>query len=95
MGEPDRFAFSYKEIVECLIKKENIHEGIWGPYVQFGIGAANIPGSPEKDGEQKIVPAAVVPVLKIGIQRFKEENNLTVDAAKVNPPPKKTSKSKL
>lgn len=32
-----------------------------------------------------MVPAAILGVNKIGIQRFKEINSLSVDAAEVNP----------
>jgi hypothetical protein len=82
MGEIKNYTFSYQEIVEALIKKENIQEGIWGIYIEFGLNAANIMPAPvSKD----VIPAAIIPVLKIGIQQFQEENNLTVDASKVNP----------
>lgn len=74
------YAFTYKELAEALVKQQGIHEGLWGVYVKFGINATNIGPTPND-----IVPAAIVPILEIGIQRFKEENNLTVDAAIVNP----------
>lgn len=94
MGDAERFTYSYREIAECLIKKQDLHEGIWGLYVQFGIGAANVPKT-EAEGEKDLVPAAVIPVLRLGIQRFKEESNIAVDAAKVNPLQKsKASKPK-
>ena len=80
MAESQTYMFSFKELAEALVKQQGIHEGIWGVYIQFGITATNIGENP-KD----IIPAAVVPVLKIGIQKFPEENNLTVDAAQVNP----------
>jgi hypothetical protein len=32
-----------------------------------------------------MMPAAVVPVLEIGLQKFEAESNIAVDAAKVNP----------
>jgi len=72
--------FTYKELAEALVKQQGIHEGLWGVYVKFGINATNIGTTPND-----IVPAAIVPILEIGIQRFKEENNLTVDAAIVKP----------
>jgi hypothetical protein len=75
------YTFSYKEVAEALVKQQGIHEGLWGVYIKFGISATNI-----GPGPQEIVPAAIVPVLEVGIQRFKEESNLTVDAGKVNPP---------
>jgi hypothetical protein len=30
------------------------------------------------------VPAAIIPVLEIGLQKFEKENNLSIDAASVN-----------
>ncbi len=65
------------------MKQLDIHEGLWGIYLEFGIMGANIPTSP--DGKT-VVPAAIDIVQKIGIQRFDSPNNLTVDAAQVNPP---------
>ena len=35
-----------------------------------------------------ILPAAIVAILEIGLVKFEEENNLSVDAAKVNPSPR-------
>jgi hypothetical protein len=90
MAEPNQIAFGFKEVVEALVKKQSIHEGIWGIYVRFGMNAQNI-GPTEND----LRPAAIIPILEIGLQKFDKENNLTVDAAKVNPrqgtatPPKK------
>jgi hypothetical protein len=33
----------------------------------------------------EIVPAAIVPILEMGLQRFETPNSLTVDAAAINP----------
>jgi len=88
MAEPERWIFSYPEIAEALVKKQGIHEGIWGISVEFGISATNIGGPGDED---PILPAAIVPIVKMGLQKFKKENSLTVDAAKVNPRPKKPS----
>ena len=80
MPETQNITFTHKEIVEALLKDQGITEGLWGIYIEFGIAAGNV-GS-DKDN---ILPVAVVPVKKIGIQRFPEENNLTVDASTLNP----------
>ena len=85
MAEVKNYLFTYKEVAEALIKKQGIHEGLWGIYMEFGIGAANIPTDPSG---QALLPAAIVPVAKIGIQRFDKASPLTVDAAEVNPPPR-------
>ena len=81
MADVNQYVFSFQELVEALIKKQGVHEGIWGPYIKFGLGAANVsalPGGP-------LQPAAIIPVQEIGIQRFDEPNNMTVNAAEVNP----------
>ena len=92
MPETKNIVFSHKEVAEALVGKADIHEGLWGLYVEFGIAGANVGSSPEGD----IQPAAIVPILKLGIQRFKKPSNLTVDASEVNPKdkPKKMKKQK-
>ena len=80
MAEATQITFTHREVVEALLKKHGVHEGLWGIYVKFGIKAANV-GASESD----VMPAAIVPVLEIGIQKFDTESNLSVDAAKANP----------
>jgi hypothetical protein len=94
MAQTKQITFSYREVAEALLKKQGIHEGVWGIYIRFGIKGANI-------GElgEDLTPAAIVPILEIGIQRFETENNLTVDATQVNansspPPPKRRRPTK-
>lgn len=82
MPEVKNLVFSHKEVVTALLKSQNIHEGIWGLYIEFGIGATNIGPNPNE-----VQPAAIVPVLKIGLQQFDTLSNISVDAAAVNPPP--------
>src|SRR5919197_1299408 len=91
MAEVKSYVFDYKEVAEALIKKQGIHEGLWGIYMEFGIGAANIPAGPS---EQVLLPAAIVPVVKVGIQRFDKPSSLTVDAAEVNPQPRRGPSSR-
>jgi hypothetical protein len=82
MAEPTQIIFSYKEVAEALLKTQDIHEGIWGIFIKFGISAGNV--GPTAD---QLAPAAIVPVLQIGLQKFDAENNLSVDAAHVHPKP--------
>jgi len=81
MADVQTYTFEYKEITEALVKKLGIHEGLWGIYLEFGIGGGNIPGP----SEHMVLPAAIVPILKIGIHRYSKPSSLTVDAAEVNP----------
>ena len=67
----------------ALIQQQKIHEGIWGLYVEFGILAANI-GPTQED----VNPAAIVPIVKMGLQKFDQLSNIAVDASEVNPKPK-------
>jgi hypothetical protein len=80
MAETAQIKFSNKEIVTALLKAQGINEGIWGIYVRFGIQGVNI--GPDEDSA---VPAAIVPILEFGLQKFDRLSNLSVDAATVNP----------
>jgi hypothetical protein len=85
MPEATQITYSHRELVEILVKQQGLHEGIWGLYVRFGLGAANVGDSPTQ-----IQPAAIVPVLEIGLQKFDKEGSISVDAAKINPKPQTT-----
>jgi hypothetical protein len=90
MAEP-RVSFTYKEVVEALVRKQGIHDGIWGLYIRFGINAANVGADPNAE----LAPAAIIPVLEIGLQKFDVVNNLSIDAALVNPKPAPLAKEGL
>jgi hypothetical protein len=89
MAEVDKYLFSHQEVVEALIKKQGIHEGIWSLYMEFGLAAVNA-----GPGPQELDPAAIIPVRKIGLQRVQEMTNLSVDAADVNRAQSKTKSAK-
>jgi hypothetical protein len=82
MAEAQNYIFSFKQIAEALVKAQGIHEGLWAIYVEFGIGAGHIPAGLNTE---TILPAAVIPIVKMGIQRAEQPTPLTVDAAEVNP----------
>ena len=82
MAEANQIIFTYKEITTALLKQQGIHKGIWGIFVRFGIHGANIGGS-----DDALTPAAIVPLIEIGLQKFDKVHNLSVDAAVVNPAP--------
>jgi hypothetical protein len=81
MPESKNYIFSHTELAEMMIKKMGLHEGLWGIYLEFNQLGANVPLS---DGKS-FSPAAITIIKSIGIQRFDTPNNLTVDAAEVNP----------
>jgi len=84
MSERERKTFPYRELAEVLVKHAGIHEGHWALFVEFGLGAANMPIA-GPDGGFVLKPTAVVPVNMIGVQKFDEPSPLSVDAAQVNP----------
>jgi len=78
MAETKQITFTYRELAEMMVRRAGLTEGLWGIVVRFGISAANVGQSPED-----ILPAAIVPVLEIGLQRAEEPSRLTVDAAEL------------
>jgi len=77
MAEQRQWIFSHKEVVEALIKKQGLSTGIWQLYIKFGISAANIKQTASADA----IPAAIIPVLEIGLQKADEVTGLSADAA--------------
>jgi hypothetical protein len=86
MPESTSFMYSHKELAEVLVKAQGIHTGIWGITIKFGLGGIHAASAPNE-----FHPAALIPVLSVGIRTFDEENNMTVDASKVNPSPETES----
>jgi len=82
MAETDRIMFELREVAQELLKTQDIHEGLWGISIEFGLAAQNLQTGADN---KNILPAGITLISKIGIQRWKEPNNLTIDAAVVNP----------
>jgi hypothetical protein len=94
MAEATQYMFDYQEVLEELIRKQNLHEGKWRLIFELGFAATNM-NTPEPPDGAKVAlrPAGVVLVQKVGIARTEESNNLTLDASIVNPkPPTKSTK---
>jgi hypothetical protein len=84
MADKERKLFTLRELTEILIKHADIHEGIWGPMIEFGFGAGNMPIAGPSN-EFALRPAGIVSISQIGLQKFDEQNPLTVDAKTINP----------
>jgi hypothetical protein len=82
MPEPTEIMFSHKELVALMLKKQDIHEGIWMLSIRFGMQATNF--GTAGDGSD-ILPTALVPITGIGIHRTDKLNSIAVDASSVNP----------
>jgi hypothetical protein len=90
MAETNRITFTHKEVVEALIRNNDLHEGLWQLYVEFGLSAANVGPAPGQD----VNPAAIIPIVKLGLQKVNEPSNIAADAAMVNPAKARSSKSR-
>lgn len=90
---------SFHEMLTGIIKERGIHEGKWMLYVEFGLTAVNIPifedNDPNPPTEEyqlnNIRPTVMVPIKTIGIQPADRLSNIAVDAAVVNPKPKRST----
>lgn len=74
----DPIVLSFKELAALIVRDRGIREGNWGVWVKFGIGATNI-----GEDVNTLLPAAIVPILELGIQEFDSESGLTVNASEL------------
>lgn len=81
--------FSLRELTEILIKNQGLHEGLYNLSVQLQIGVGAVGPSPEL-----ICPGAMLGVSRIGLSKTEKgkENIHTVNAAEINPAPKKRAR---
>jgi hypothetical protein len=90
MAEINQYSVSLRELIELIIKANNVHEGLWSLSVGFGIGIGTFGQTPDQ-----LFPGASVTVSNVGIQRHPPGAPTTgpgvivVDAAQVNPKAKK------
>ena len=84
---------NYKDLAALMIRQQGLHEGFWGIFVRFGLRATNM--QVQHEHGTNLMPAAILPLMEIGIQPFEEENDLTVNAAVVNPKPKRKGARKM
>jgi hypothetical protein len=86
MADPTQYTFSHRELVEILIRNQGLHQGIWAASFQLGMGNTQVP-SPSGGGDT--LPAIVVTIFGVGLQKADKEGPSALDAAKVNPKKKK------
>ncbi len=84
MAEVTQYTFSWPEVTDLLIKKQNLHHGEWLALVEFGISAGMMGQAPPdaKPGIMIIANSVQLAKAQTGAPR-----SLVRDAAIVNPPP--------
>jgi hypothetical protein len=87
MPEIAQYNFSLTEVVEALIKKADLHEGMWQLQVNLNLGAGNFASDPNT-----ALPGAIVTIGEIGLTKGEPSSprNLVVDASLVNPAKRRT-----
>lgn len=75
---------TFHEVATHLIRARDIHEGYWRVYVKFG-PTMGINANIETTQGSALFPAAVVPIMELGLQREETPSQLSVNAAAVNP----------
>jgi hypothetical protein len=88
MATPTQYSISHKELVTLIIKHLNIHDGRWVLSLTFGLSPGNFGPS-----DDQVLPGIAIGVNPIMIERERPgltaPSALVVDAAIVNPSPKK------
>jgi hypothetical protein len=82
MHQSTQIYFVLREVIEILLKNRGIHDGHWIPVLKFSTAGTNI----GLNGGEPL-PAAVIQVQEIGLQRVDEPVPGSVSAALVNPAP--------
>lgn len=80
MPDVTQYLFNHQEVVTALLRNQGIREGIWALTINFGFSATNVENL---NGAPRAVPAAILPVLGIGLRRTNKLDNLAVDAASI------------
>ena len=79
MADASQYMFPLKEVTEILIRRQGLKDGIWQIIFQFGLTGAVLP-SPTGEA----TPAAIVPVLSVGLQKVDKESSIAIDASKLS-----------
>jgi len=89
MADVTQYTLPLRELIELIIKNSDVHDGIWSLAVGMQVTTGSFGPSPDQS-----FPGAALAVNQIGIQRMDPSapinpGSIVVDAAKVNPRPKK------
>jgi hypothetical protein len=79
---PDPILYEPRDVTIALLRAYNITSGHWFLAVQFGLAAGY-----GKWAEGPRLPAATVPIVKIGLMPIDQPNDISVNAAELSPKP--------
>ena len=87
MPDISNYTFDLKEVTELLVKAAGLHEGLW--MLNFGM---NFTAGNFQTASDAALPGSMVSLSNLGLLRVEPSSspaNLTVNAAVINPKPKK------
>ena len=79
----EKYVADNRELVQLFLKAHKIHDGRWGVYAEFKVGASNF-RIPDSEG---LVPGTAGILTKIGIEKITKDSTPAFDAADLNPRP--------
>jgi len=89
MVETTQFMFDLRDVLADLIKRQGLRQGRWKIICELGFAGTNAT-VPSPEGAPQVKPAAMVIIQRVGLSKTDEVSNLTMDAAEVNPEPRKS-----
>jgi hypothetical protein len=81
----DECTLSHQEVVKAIIIDQDIHEGLWTLNINFNVEASHAPRVPD--------PSLTVTIKGIGIMRALLTDPFAVDAALINPHPRRVEET--
>ncbi len=81
MPQPSQFSFSYREMLELMIKQCGVREGKWMLVFNFGFAAGNFGIGPDE-----AAPGVLTSIQSVSIAKTEDSNvpqNLIMDASQV------------
>lgn len=84
MAAPTQFSFTWAEIAELMVKKLDLHEGLWMPGIEYGLNVGVVGSSQEEAGPGLMAIATKLQLTKVEAGIGGPEH-MVVDAAKINP----------
>lgn len=89
---PKAILFDHKEVLAELIRSQGITEGRWQLIFELGHVSTNINALLTEEGPPVRLPVGMILIQRIGIAPTREESELTLDAAEVEPPKRRSTK---
>jgi hypothetical protein len=81
---PEPILLEVRDVTAALLRDRGITSGHWALAVEFGLAATYIAAKGTTEGTVTSLPAAIVPVQKIGLRQHDEPTNATVDASELS-----------